>query len=898
MAASRIHAVLVDAADRFVAVAADDALFLHDWSGTKCVCVPRAPNATNWRGGLCTDPTDSSRVLMLQFDMQQSLAQIVSIDAIGMLSSEDPFVRIGPVAHRYALFDAAAVARAQSDAYMVSRWTAFDYQMCRYPRMRTSLMQHTANGAMYVVDGRAWIWKFAANDHATPPVRVPLFIELPINAAATNHLDVNVVLASRDDLLFVAHAARITVVRDEAVIFALVSPEYVIASPPSLNVGHDFVVIGCENGTAAVLRFGTLPLDRDRLSWLNSDPARRAQLDRWRIGDEWPDETCFFAPTEFVLECVAASDSVTPMYGRDTSGVGAIGNNVWVGQGGVLMWFARDRCLEPASQYVHATTDINELVDNTTFGTHGQYLMVGSDSAMRSSALIDEARALLPAAPQATRRTVGVHDQQSMARRSIVAHSRARRFGGPLVARSPTLAPVSSRKRIGVARLAGAACVAHLRVGRHQCGRESIDGARMERDRVDQEHRRTRRRTRMSGSSIAVATLALLTLSMEASVVNCAQFRAQTVFEFNSVPFDWLSQSQEQQFIQQGWYNASNCAIAGVKSVLGRVFVTVPRWRRGVPATLLAYDAQRQVFQPFPDWQSQAYDNQSPLFMNVQSMEIDPLGRMWVLDVARMNFLEDPQYWVDGTPTLVLLDAAKGRVLDQFVFDASVLSPNASFANDIVVDWRNDIAYISDTWGDGGLVVVDLRQRLARRFDHASCHGDPQCVMQFPEGPLHAAAPSDGIALTPDGSQLFYCSISTTDLWTLDATVLRDFTQPISAVAATVTRVGDKLGYSDGLAMTNASTLFFGDLTGSRIMATTNLAQFSTSTGAVVSKAGAMEWPDTFAFDDLTGSLLFTSNKLQLFLNGTMQFGGSNPGINFRLWQVSSPTIRFYSYMN
>jgi hypothetical protein len=392
--------------------------------------------------------------------------------------------------------------------------------------------------------------------------------------------------------------------------------------------------------------------------------------------------------------------------------------------------------------------------------------------------------------------------------------------------------------------------------------------------------------------------LPLLLLATLIVGVKCvAQLRAQTLFEFNSVPFDWLSQSQEQQFIAQGWYNVSNCAIAGVKSVLGRVFVTVPRWKRGVPATLLTFDARRQVFMPFPDWQSQAYNNPTPLFMNIQSMEIDPLGRMWVLDVARMNFLEAPQYWVDGTPTLVLLDVAKGRVLDQFAFDPSVLSPNASFANDIVVDWRNDIAYISDTWGDGGLVVVDLRQRVARRFDHVSCHGNPKCVMDFPEGKLPAASPSDGIALTRDATQLYYCSISTTDLWTLDATVLRDFSQPLSAVAATVTRVGDKLGYSDGLAMTNSSTLFFGDLTEARIVATTDLTQFGASTNVVASKTGAMEWPDTFAFDDLTGSLLFTSNKLQLFLNGTMQFG-PNAGINFRLWQLSSPTTRMYSYMN
>lgn len=388
---------------------------------------------------------------------------------------------------------------------------------------------------------------------------------------------------------------------------------------------------------------------------------------------------------------------------------------------------------------------------------------------------------------------------------------------------------------------------------------------------------------------MAIAAVLLLLLA-----VARAQFRATPLFQWDSVPFDWLSSSQEQQFIANGYYNATNCAIAGIKSYKGAVMVTVPRWRSGVPATLLLLDAQRQVLMPWPSWSAQAPDDpQNALFFNVQSMEIDPVGRVWVLDVGRQNFLDaDPSTLVNRAPALLVFNFANGRLLDQYSFPDAVLPANASFANDIVVDWRNDVAFISDTWGQGGLVVVDLRNHVSRRFDHASLQGDASTVMQFPEGPFAAASPSDGIALTPNGT-LFYCSISTTQLWKLDATVFADFSQSSGAVAATVQLVGDKRAFSDGLAMTNNSDVIWGDLTGGRIVATSAFGAFSPH--ALVSKPLAMEWPDTFAFDETDGSLLFTSNRLHLFLNNTMAQDGTT--INFRAYRVTGPGP-IYSYMH
>lgn len=177
------------------------------------------------------------------------------------------------------------------------------------------------------------------------------------------------------------------------------------------------------------------------------------------------------------------------------------------------------------------------------------------------------------------------------------------------------------------------------------------------------------------------------------------------------------------------------------------------------------------------------------LFQNIQSMEIDPLGRMWLLDVGRRNFLLDQKQWVDGQPQLILFHVDQpSNILHVHKFDPAVFSPNASFANDIVVDVRREIAYMSDTWANGGLVAYSLHDDKARRFDHSSLGGTKTGIV-FREGVLEAEAPSDGIALDPSGTYLYYCSISRPQLYVLDARLLRDFSMSDAIVGSSVRQV-------------------------------------------------------------------------------------------------------------
>ena len=92
-------------------------------------------------------------------------------------------------------------------------------------------------------------------------------------------------------------------------------------------------------------------------------------------------------------------------------------------------------------------------------------------------------------------------------------------------------------------------------------------------------------------------------------------------------------------------------------------------------------------------------------------------------------------------------------------------------------------------------------------------------------------------------------------------------------------------GFSDGMTATNDSRIIWGVL---------NTGMVRTAAAVFGHDPATLAWPDTFAFDG-EGGLLFTTNRLHLFINQTMLFDGSQ--INFRIWRVTSDTDPFYSYM-
>ncbi|XP_064594802.1 protein yellow-like [Liolophura sinensis] len=376
---------------------------------------------------------------------------------------------------------------------------------------------------------------------------------------------------------------------------------------------------------------------------------------------------------------------------------------------------------------------------------------------------------------------------------------------------------------------------------------------------------------------------------------------AEVVYEWVSLDYDWPNDTTKVDYTAARKYIKENNIIAGVKVYKDDVYVTVPRWREGVPSSLnkVVMKNGKPILQPFPAWKSQTVGDCDAL-QYVQSMEVDPnRGWMWIIDVGRINTNpakgSAPQNLCPAK--LMIFDINKHSFVKRYDFPATVVSPTTNFLNDIVVDYvdgRPRYAYITDTSRDNpGLVVYDFYNNTSHRFTHVLAMTSETSAQNITINNITYVinAPIDGIALSPDSKFLYFCPLAAYSLYQVSTAVVRD---PLADFGAAVHKVGRKVAQTDGMAY-GQNNLYFGVLSlngvykweigeDAKVMQTYDKIEMKTQTPVVLDTVG-MQWVDTFAFDQ-SGYLWFTANRLQPFFHGTLDFTDTASSANMRIWKV------------
>ena len=303
----------------------------------------------------------------------------------------------------------------------------------------------------------------------------------------------------------------------------------------------------------------------------------------------------------------------------------------------------------------------------------------------------------------------------------------------------------------------------------------------------------------------------------------------------------------------------------------GRIFVNFPKWGDDVQFTVAELRKGEAVAYPDAEINHTDPNNLAAAFVSVQSVVVDPVDRLWILDTGSPLF-QPTKY---GGPKLVCVNLNTGQVNKRILFPQEVALPT-TYLNDVRFDLRRGsegMAFITDSAqkGPNGIIVVDLAsgQSWRRLHDHPSTKAEElqtflpivegrPFLEQQPDGSVKhgASMGSDGIAISADGARLYYCPLGSRNLYSVSTDALADRSLDEREVGNTVIDEGDKGGASDGLESDAAGYIYSTNYEHNAILRRGADRKWET-----VIHHPCLLWPDTLSVA-ADGYLYVTANQL------------------------------------
>lgn len=324
----------------------------------------------------------------------------------------------------------------------------------------------------------------------------------------------------------------------------------------------------------------------------------------------------------------------------------------------------------------------------------------------------------------------------------------------------------------------------------------------------------------------------------------------------------------------------------------GTAYVSTPRLvSADAPATLSVLDTRATTgparLTAFPSARANALSGApAHSLRNVLGFHVDRSnGWLWALD---MGAVAGEAQAPAGAQKVLVLDLASGRTVKRIGLEAAA-DRQASFLNDIVVDERRRVAYISDSGSRSapdnrvGLIVADFASGTARRVldRHPSLQVEAGVKVVshgtevWPGKPLLIGI--NGIGLSPDGRTLYWTVTSGTRLHALPTAILRRRDTSDAQIARAVQDLGTVGGNTDGIVSDARGTLYITDVTRNGIVRYDPRAR----TMALIAADDAVHWPDTPAFLP-DGDMVFTASNLSQHFAGAVRPGEER----YELWRL------------
>jgi sugar lactone lactonase YvrE len=272
---------------------------------------------------------------------------------------------------------------------------------------------------------------------------------------------------------------------------------------------------------------------------------------------------------------------------------------------------------------------------------------------------------------------------------------------------------------------------------------------------------------------------------------------------------------------------------------------------------------------PYPDTLRNSWTpggDPASTFVCVQSVHVDRMNRLWILDPANPMFAGV----VRGGPKLMQVDLETDEVVRTVHFD-STIAPPASYLNDVRIDTETKTAFITES-GIGAIIVVDLESGTSRRLlaDHPSTKAEDISIV-IGGNPFPAKVHADGIALDIEEGCLYYQALTGRTLYRVPTAALCDTSLSPEQLAGMVERFSES-GVSDGL-LFGPGGIYVSALEedGIRLVDAAGRVRTLITDERII-------WPDSFARSP-DGCVYFTTAQIHL---------GPNPPTPYRIFKLCS----------
>lgn len=283
----------------------------------------------------------------------------------------------------------------------------------------------------------------------------------------------------------------------------------------------------------------------------------------------------------------------------------------------------------------------------------------------------------------------------------------------------------------------------------------------------------------------------------------------------------------------------------------GIVYASAPATMKRYSASVVRIDPKTGALIPFPDKNWNRFENNPTdreLWVSVPALWVDDQNHLWVLDSSLPS--------VDQKvlpPKLAEFDAETGRLIQIYHFGPDITP--ADSLNDVRVDTRTRTAYITNEWGRGGLVVMDLdtgayrlvlantRSGVADPDQHLHIYGE---LARKKDGSLPVTQ-DDGIALSPDRAWLYYRPLTDHHYWRIATADLLNAHLNDAELDKKAQYLGQSV-MSGGIEMDACSRLWVGDIENHGLYALTFPEGAKTpETQKVYYNPDVLDWADGFA---------------------------------------------------